>query len=122
MHRPAAAAKPKANQFRDDVTSQDSDDVEKQPTQMYSWERRLPPFNPKAATLGLSSPAQDTSLDREKSSAAVSSECRGKGLGGIVEWLAPRLDGFLDRRCKAKPTGRIFPLPSSNECLAAVFS
>lgn len=31
----------------------------------------------------------------------------------ILSWLSGKLDLFLDRLCKTKPTGRLFPLPTS---------
>ena len=47
-------------------------------------------------------------------------ECGFTWDGGFVEvaeWLGGRIDALFDKRCKAKPTGRIFPLPTSIQIL-----
>jgi hypothetical protein len=36
-----------------------------------------------------------------------------ESLRGIIDWLEGRTDDFFGRLCKTKPTGRVFPLPSS---------
>eukprot|EP00438_Fugacium_kawagutii_P033542 Skav210141 [mRNA] locus=scaffold268:21657:25180:+ [translate_table: standard] len=87
---------------------------------MHSWESSLPPTSSGAATLEFS-PAQDSSLDSGKKCETAVSLDGEKGLGGITRWLAPKLDEFLLRHCKTLPTGRIFPLPSSNTGLAVEF-
>ena len=42
-------------------------------------------------------------------------------VGDIYTWLEGRLDFFVDRHCKTKPTGRVYPLPTSSYCLSQVF-
>ena len=47
----------------------------------------------------------------------------GNGKVGMEElstWLEGKLDVFLDRLCKTKPSGRIFPLPTSSIYLSRV--
>eukprot|EP00438_Fugacium_kawagutii_P023236 Skav223681 [mRNA] locus=scaffold3470:134573:139091:+ [translate_table: standard] len=78
-------------------------------------------LRPGAATPGVSPENQDSSSSVEKKEVAAIAGDGTVGLAGISEWLAPKLDGFLMHRL-TKPTGRLYPLPSSNECLAALFS
>ena len=47
---------------------------------------------------------------------------RDGGFGEVARWLGSRIDVLLDRRCKTKPTGRLFPLPTSIAVLQAVLS
>ena len=46
---------------------------------------------------------------------------RGKHVGDIYTWLEGRMDFFIDRHCKTKPTGRVYPLPTSFHYLSQVF-
>lgn len=43
------------------------------------------------------------------------------GFAEVARWLSSRLDNFLFERCRAKPMGRVFPLPTSNLVLTAAF-
>lgn len=40
----------------------------------------------------------------------------------VIDWLESKLDFFLHRLCRVKPTGRIFPLPTSFLLLSQFFS
>ena len=44
-----------------------------------------------------------------------------ESLGGLVNWLEGRMGDFLGRLCKTKPTGRVFPLPSSPLLFSRLF-
>ena len=43
------------------------------------------------------------------------------GMEDIFGWLDSRIDSLLGRLCKVKPTGKIFPLPTSFPLLASLF-
>ena len=43
------------------------------------------------------------------------------GMGDIGIWLQGRIDGLLFLLCRVKPSGKIFPLPSSLSTLGALF-
>ena len=73
-------------------------------------------------------PAEEAATSSEKSGAPLSnpgkkSLCGFTGTGGFVEvvkWIGARVEDFFFFRCKVKPTGRVFPLPSSILTLQAV--
>eukprot|EP00438_Fugacium_kawagutii_P001266 Skav224314 [mRNA] locus=scaffold227:448463:452180:+ [translate_table: standard] len=51
-----------------------------------------------------------------------SADSRGRvSLGDIVGWLDSRMDGYLSRLCTTKPSGRVFPLPTSMSLLSRLF-
>ena len=54
-------------------------------------------------------------VDGEKDDASVGSQ--GQQLKQLFNWLEGNLGLYLSRICKGKPTGRLFPLPTSNSCL-----
>ena len=41
--------------------------------------------------------------------------------GKLYSWLKEQVDEEIGMRCKAKPTGRLFPLPSSSDVLSQLF-
>ena len=43
------------------------------------------------------------------------------GMGDVGTWLQGRMDSFLFSLCKVKPSGKVFPLPSSLATLGLVF-
>eukprot|EP00435_Cladocopium_sp_Y103_P068869 s180_g32.t1 len=43
------------------------------------------------------------------------------GFSEVVKWLSSRLDLFFLERCGTKPTGRVFPLPTSDLALKVAF-
>jgi hypothetical protein len=58
------------------------------------------------------------------SSAEKNDEVRfsqGGGFPEVVRWLDSRLDTFFLVRCRAKPTGRVFPLPTSDLAFKVTF-
>ena len=72
-------------------------------------------FSPQATPRGAAEVRADSSgmgrgLDAK--SVAVSAG-NWESLRGIIDWLEGRTDDFFGRLCKTKPTGRVFPLPSS---------
>ena len=83
------------------------------------------PSRGNGAFLGAATPGPDVKFSNQPTSASKKEEadCVGPGLDfkGIVEWLEPRLEGFLKWRCETLPTGRLFPLPSSCQVLTTVF-
>ena len=86
-----------------------------------------------ATTAGLFSP-QATPRGAAEVRADSSGMCRGldaksvavsagnwESLRGIIDWLEGRTDDFFGRLCKTKPTGRVFPLPSSPLLFSRLF-
>ena len=75
-------------------------------------------------------PAEEAATSSEKTEDPLSipgknSRCGFTRTGGFVEvvkWLGSRVEDFFISRCKVKPTGRIFPLPSSISTLQSVLS
>ena len=66
--------------------------------------------------------ASDSGLGRvcaEKSEVRLESE--SLGMGEVGTWLQGRMDGFLDVLCRVKPSGKVFPLPSSLSTLNLMF-
>lgn len=49
------------------------------------------------------------------------SEGNWESLGDLMGWLESRTDDFFGRLCKTKPTGRVFPLPSSPLLFSRLF-
>ena len=45
----------------------------------------------------------------------------GFGMGEVFDWLSGEIDKYLDCLCRVKPSGKIFPLPTSFELLASLF-
>ena len=43
------------------------------------------------------------------------------GMGDVGTWLQGRMDVFLDLLCRVKPSGKVFPLPSSFTTLSQLF-
>ena len=43
------------------------------------------------------------------------------GFGEVGTWLQGRMDDFLSTLCKVKPSGKVFPLPSSLATLSQMF-
>ena len=43
------------------------------------------------------------------------------GLGDVGTWLQGRIDGFVNLLSGVKPTGKVFPLPSSFSTLSHLF-
>eukprot|EP00438_Fugacium_kawagutii_P027994 Skav202945 [mRNA] locus=scaffold422:428893:433714:+ [translate_table: standard] len=67
--------------------------------------------------LGAATPVLEPRADFFRDGAKKpTAECEGvvKGFGWLCERLSLRLGDLLNWRCKTKPTGRIFPLPSSS--------
>ena len=46
---------------------------------------------------------------------------QGGGFSEVVGWLSSRLDSYFVERCRAKPTGRVFPLPTSDLAFKVAF-
>ena len=46
---------------------------------------------------------------------------QGGGFSEVVGWLSSRLDSYFVARCRAKPTGRVFPLPTSDLAFKVAF-
>ena len=42
------------------------------------------------------------------------------GIGEVFSWIGARVDVFLQRHCKTKPTGGVFPLPTSTPVLLSL--
>ena len=72
-----------------------------------------------ATPLGADVVQAETELSPEKIAGLRFSD--NGGFSEMVRWLMPRLDSFFFERCRAKPTGRVFPLPTSNLVLRAAF-
>lgn len=49
------------------------------------------------------------------------SVARGVGIGDVFSWLSRRLDVFCDWHCETKPTGKVYPLPTSPHHLSQCF-
>ena len=68
---------------------------------------------------------QDNGLGMGQASASKSAMSEGPrelmGIGDIYDWLGSKIDSFVGRLCKVKPTGKIFPLPTSLLLLTSLF-
>ena len=74
----------------------------------------------RAATLEELHPVQAETLSEDAKKSEVCFSERG-GFKEVVRWLNGRLDSLFVERCRTKPTGRIFPLPTSDLYLKALY-
>ena len=63
---------------------------------------------------------KDLGMDQAKKDSECG-ESDGISMSGIFHWLGSRIDVLLKTLCTVKPTGKIFPLPTSSAELASVF-
>jgi hypothetical protein len=73
-----------------------------------------------AATHSEAKAVQNSDLFPREENESVIFSASG-GFLEVVGWLDSRLDSFFFERCRAQPTGRVFPLPMSDLILKATF-
>ena len=73
-----------------------------------------------AATHSEAKAVQNSDLFPREENESVIFSASG-GFSEVVGWLDSRLDSFFFERCRAQPTGRVFPLPMSDLILKATF-
>ena len=79
------------------------------------------PFRTSTGTEGAATPSPNPTspMAEKKESLRLTGE---GGLGEVFQWVEARVDVFFHRHCKTKPTGKVFPLPTSIPVLLSVIN